>query len=46
MMGEYDEEGMISISGSLSMKAYDYNEPVEIILPAEAEAAEEDMMMW
>ena len=46
MIGEYDEEGLFSINATMSMKAYDYNEPVEIILPAEAEEAEEDMMMW
>jgi hypothetical protein len=46
MIGEYDEEGLLSIIATMSMKAYDYNEPVEIVLPAEAEEAEEDMMMW
>jgi hypothetical protein len=46
MMGEYNEEGMLSINVTMSMKAYDYNEPVEIVLPVEAEEAEEGMMMW
>lgn len=45
MMGEYGEEGMISISCIMNMKAYDYNKPVEIILPAEAEEAEENILM-
>lgn len=46
MMGEYDQEGLFSINATMNMKAYDYNEPVEIILPAEADEAVNDMMMW
>ena len=46
MMGEYDQEGLFSINATMNMKAYDYNESVEIVLPAEADEAEEDMIMW
>jgi len=41
MMDVYDEEGFMSINATMTMKAYDYNQPVEITLPAEAEEAEE-----
>ena len=46
MVGDYDEEGIISMTVIMNMKVYDYNKPVNIVLPAEAEEAKEEMMMW
>ena len=44
MMGVYDEEGFMSINATMNMKFFNYNQPVEIVLPPEAEDAEESFM--
>jgi hypothetical protein len=44
MFGEYGGEGMMSANATMNMRAYDYNQPVGIILPAEAEEATEIIM--
>lgn len=44
-MGYPDEEGVVNMDVSIIMLAYGYNEPVSIVLPPEAEDAEEMPMM-
>ena len=44
MLGKDNEEGML-INLTMRMKAYDYNEPVGIILPIEAQKVEENIIM-
>ena len=44
MFGEYGEEGLMSLNATMEMRAYDYNEPVDIILPEEAKEAKENIM--
>ena len=44
MLGKDNEGGML-INLTMRMKAYDYNEPVGIILPIEAQKVEENIIM-
>ena len=44
LMGMYDEEGMVSINATMDMRSYDYDLPVAITVPEEAEEAEESFM--
>lgn len=41
MMGIYDEEGLLKINATMNIKAYDYNVPMDIVLPEEAAGARE-----
>jgi hypothetical protein len=41
MMDEYGEEGSFSLDATMNARFYDYNKQIEIILPPEAENAEE-----
>ena len=47
IMGMMGEEGEVAMDIAISMLAYNYNQPVNIVLPPEAEEAEDmgGMMM-